>query len=704
MTALHRHNNSARAVSAHRTDDEIVLSVAEIKPGIDRAQLSRFGDDVWDLTPAIFRENVALGAGILRFGALRDPWQRLTAKEYMWARLNGGSPNRRTVMAPTTARGVFDNVKRILHFIKRHAGVFAMDAVDQVLLDAYLAYARSSGTRTPQQISRILEVAIDLHRHQDVLTLGGYACRPWRGRNAPRIAGCPPKSGENRTPRIPEPVIDVLLRWALKYVDHFADDILAAGAERDRLERKRQTTKAATRTVAGQFDSYIRARRRAGRGIPVWSLRADGEEPDFNFPLIAAQVGCSTGMLYHPEAFRAHLSFAADWIGVEIGGMDTPISNDPDTGAPWRQRFDNASLDHEQRMLQAACYIVCAYLSGMRDSEIQAMRLNCLDVTRSADGVIERYRVRSFAYKGRGAKGHPEEWITIAPVARAIDVLKRLSAAARRKRGALSLWPMLSERGAPSPHLGVGVNALLNDFRAHLDAAYGDETAPTVPAIDGKAWRLTTRQFRRTVAWFIANRPFGAVAGKIQYKHASIAMFEGYAGAGEAGFRREVEQERALGQLDDIVDHYEDFKRGLKPTGPASARILAEFSQVKDKLGDLPGRIIDRQRLRAMLAQLARTLHVGLLNDCFFEPATAFCLDRTKTAERGAPMLSHCSPDRCPNACITRRHLAPWRDSIVDGETLLKDKRLSAVQKRALREEIARKQKLIAPLTEEPPQ
>ncbi|WP_206057433.1 hypothetical protein [Nitratireductor sp. XY-223] len=576
-----------------------------------------------------------------------------------------------------------------------------MEAVDQALLDAYLAFIRDSGKRTPQQVARIVEIAIDLHRHGEVLTLGGYSCRPWRGRSASRIAGCPRDTGENRTPRIPEPVIDVLLRWAVKYVDHFTDDILAAAAERERLERKRQTTRAATRTVVGKFDSYVRARRRAGRGIPVRSVRAEGEEPDFNFPLIAAQVGCSTGMLYHPEAFRAHLSFAADWIGVEIGGMDTPISNDPDTGEPWRARFDNASIDHEQRMLQAACYIVCAYLSGMRDSEIQAMRLNCLDVTRSADGVIERYRVRSLAYKGRGARGHPEEWITIAPVARAIDVLKRLSAAARRKRGTLSLWPMLSDKGPTTVHLGTGVNALLNDFRAHLDAAYGDETAPIVPAIDGKTWRLTTRQFRRTVAWFIANRPFGAVAGKIQYKHASIAMFEGYAGGGEADFKREIEQERALGQLDDIVDHYEDFRRGLKPTGPASARILAEFEQVKDKLGDLPGRIVDRQRLRAMLTQLARTLHVGLLNDCFFDPATAYCLDRTKVAERGAPMLSHCSPDRCPNACISRRHLAPWRDSIADGEALLKDKRLSVLQRRALREEIARKQKLIAPLAEE---
>jgi hypothetical protein len=35
------------------------------------------------------------------------------------------------------------------------------------------------------------------------------------------------------------------------------------------------------------------------------------------------------------------------------------------------------------------------------------------------------------------------------------------------------------------------------------------------------------RQLRSTVAWCIANRPFGTIAGVIQYKHAGIADYEG---------------------------------------------------------------------------------------------------------------------------------------------------------------------------------
>ena len=69
---------------------------------------------------------------------------------------------------------------------------------------------------------------------------------------------------------------------------------------------------------------------------------------------------------------------AIDTIGVGAGGMDTPIAFDPDTGRPWGPRFDVKTLVHEERMLQAACYVICAYLTGMRDCEVQAMHAGCL--------------------------------------------------------------------------------------------------------------------------------------------------------------------------------------------------------------------------------------------------------------------------------------------------------------------------------------
>ena len=349
-------------------------------------------------------------------------------------------------------------------------------------------------------------------------------------------------------------------------------------------------------------------------------------------------------------------------LGIEIGGIE------PTNFQRCQHRRAMASASprpevarREEKWLQAACYVVCAYLTGMRDSEVQAMR------SRLPLGRAQRRRARRTSshpqhrLQAAGVTGRSEDWVTIAPVSRAVAVLEQLTGPARARRGIDSLWVVLKGGAATKDHLSSEIVRTLNQFSDHLDL---DTVSPDTPAIprgaDKRPWHFSTRQFRRTVAWHIANRPFGTVAGKIQYKHASIATFEGYGGESGSGFPAEIAREHALGQLDDIIEHYEDFRRGLIPTGPASARMLREFAHVRDELGDLPGRVADPARLRAMLRHLARTLHVGFLNDCFFEPASALCLPRTPVKERRAPVLSHCSPDRCPNSCIASRHLPPW--------------------------------------------
>ena len=49
--------------------------------------LTRFGDDVWDLSPAMFRANARPAAFRVDFGAIADPALRRLAKEFMLARL-----------------------------------------------------------------------------------------------------------------------------------------------------------------------------------------------------------------------------------------------------------------------------------------------------------------------------------------------------------------------------------------------------------------------------------------------------------------------------------------------------------------------------------------------------------------------------------------------------------------------------------------
>src|SRR3546814_4548036 len=91
----------------------------------------------------------------------------------------------------------------------------------------------------------------------------------------------------------------------------------------------------------------------------------------------------------------------------------------------------------------------------------------------------------------------------------------------------------------------------------------------------------------------------------------------------------------------------------------------------------------DRARLRFMLASVARTLHVGPLADCFFDPATALCLKRVTTTDPGQPLTALCEPTRCSNACITARHRPAWERAAADARAHLRERRISDLQRRS---------------------
>jgi hypothetical protein len=417
--------------------------------------------------------------------------------------------------------------------------------------------------------------------------------------------------------------------------------------------------------------------------------------------LIASRICAHPISLVQNKVVYRMLHDALNDLGSEPGGMDTAIGVLPETGLPWRGRFDAHTLAHEERQLQTAAYILCAYLTGMRDGEVQAMRPGSLQRSRSADGLTERLAIRSLVYKGRRPEGEQADWVTIAPAARAILVAERLAASHRSgEDNGGGIWTVLHRATAKDRGLPHVVRRI-NEYRDHLDRQFGAADTPAIPQVDGRAWVFNTRQFRRTVAWHIANRPFGVIAGKIQYKHASVAMFDGYAGASASGFRQEVEAERHLGQLDDIVVHYEARLRSEPLAGPAAARIAAEFERVAQQMGSLPGILADSKRVKAMLGHLARSLHVGILNDCFFERSSALCLAALKEPS-DQPRLSACAPDRCPNSCIGRSHLPAWEGAIARAEAVLGDKRLSKLQRDVIRQDRDRMRKLISPLLQDP--
>ena len=699
-------------VSAVRGVNDIVLATMKIADGVQVETLSRFGEDIWDLGPAIFQVTARRVARKITFTGIVCQVERLTAKEYIFAWLNERLPDPAGRLQPLQARAALGSLRQFMGFVRGRHGRFDPALVDQAVLDDWLAFQNSRPV-LPTQVAACLRPAFQLHRLARFLTHGGMSFLPWNGRPAFKIAGCGGHPAENLTPRIPEAVIGALLRWSLQYVDDFAPDILAARAELDGLEAASRAGIARATSLSDRVSRWIAGRRDAGRGMPVWSApnqmggicgaRARATNPDglvLNMQLIALQTQAHPCSLVQNKTVYRMLYDALRDLGPEAGGMDTPISIRPDTGLPWRSRFDAQTLAHEERQLQTAAYILCAYLTGMRDGEVQAMRPGCLLRSQSADGMAERLAFRSLVFKGRVPEGEQADWVTIAPAARAVRVAEALAARHRSECYDGGIWAVLHRATAKDRGLPHVVRRI-NEYRDHLDRHFGTLEAPAIPIVEGRAWVFNTRQFRRTVAWHIANRPFGVIAGKIQYKHASVAMFDGYAGSSACGFRQEVEAERHMGQLDDIVAHYEAQLRGEPLGGPAAPRIATEFDRVAQAAGPLPGIVADSKRVKAMLGHLARSLHVGILNDCFFERSSALCLAASKDLS-DQPRLSACAPDRCPNSCIAKSHLPAWEGAIARAEAVLGDKRLSKLQRDVIRQDRDRMRKLISPLLQDP--
>ncbi len=550
------------ASTSRHFDSRPVLATAPLKPGFDRDALSRYGDPSWDLGPAVFRENVRRCHVTVHFGAVDDVSVREALRELLYARLNVDLPGHRKILSPGSVRQVFNRARRFFEFVRDELGLVDPRRVDQPLLDRYARHLKADRARRPVIVTQLLEAPFDLYAYRDDLPSGGLSFQPWAGRPPARVAGYR-QVRENRTPRIPEAIISPLLAWSIRYVTEFAPDILAAREEMDRLEAhcaalieqdsalNRQDRRRQQRSRLGDYFGRLR---REGRGVPIWGTAHNGiflRHPatgDLSPPVNSHLLHLHIGIDARAEK-RMHVQLASGApdlidaalreLGVEAGGMDTPIAILPETGKPWRPRFDAKTLAAEERMLQSAAYILCAYLTGMRDCEVQAMQRGCLSLSRSEDGMIMRHRVRSVAYKGKSSQGELAEWITIEPVARAVEVLERLSFPVASARGLTTLWPVLIARPVCKDHLSAEIVRQLNRFRDHLNDLFGTPEEPPVPnGPAGQPWRITTRQFRRTIAWHIANRPFGTIAGMIQYKHASVAAFEGYAGSSRSGFRR----------------------------------------------------------------------------------------------------------------------------------------------------------------------
>ncbi|WP_369223194.1 hypothetical protein AB5J52_19315 [Streptomyces sp. R39] len=606
----------------------------------------------------------------LDFTQIGDPVTRRTAKEYVASRLHRGSLGLGPLKATAAAGGlrVFIAVMKDL----REVGAPRLSAVDRTHLDAVLTRWKPSPSNAVRNITFLKHLAA----HGPFLSQDRLAVLPWNGRSAYGVAGVRRVKGENATPRIPEKVIAPLLRAAVFYVEKASGDILAAQREIATLEAARKGQNLGHGQARDRVLAFIAERRAAGRGIPALpretahtvpdAVTVDGVPQSPNHRLVSLLTGCGNAAHLRPL-----MAEAGEDIGYEEGGLDTLMSEWPATGRPWRPRLSPFTLANELSFLRTACWIVIAYLSGMRDAEVRELGRDCAATETGADG-RPRYKLRGRVYKGKDRKlsGDEAEWVVLEVVHRAVAVLREINddpghlfgydGGGRNGYVLLSNMPRrigafrnhLNELFSTADELYIPLTTTLPDEHSPNEE---DEVAEDAPEPTALPWAFDTRQFRRALAWHIAHQPFGVVAGARQYKHAAITMFEGYAGTSASGFADEVAAEEAVAKLDYVEDLYHDWNDGGRSAGGAAQRIEAEFDRIRSELGDLPGAVASPSRLRTLLHHLTKTLHPGVLNDCFYQAETAVCRKRAKPLGRPVPMLDMCM--RCPNSRRSAVHL-----------------------------------------------
>jgi integrase len=167
--------------------------------------------------------------------------------------------------------------------------------------------------------------------------------------------------------------------------------------------------------------------------------------------------------------------------------------------------------------LTEACFIVIAGFVGMRVSEILSMEAGCIEHRPIGEtGIAQAYIVARMFKTVDDQRGRMERWLAPEPVARAVEILERISLPMRRSSKRRDLFLIRNLRsGDIAPVTNVDISSRINQFAAYVDVRHHE----------GKPWRFTPHQFRKTFARFVARRDRSQLmALSDHFKHASIAM------------------------------------------------------------------------------------------------------------------------------------------------------------------------------------
>jgi len=611
------------------TADELVFPEFPI-------QSSRYADDRWSLEP--LRRSNTQASGAIVFSKIPDASRR-TVREVMMAVINPAHSALDGIRWKPPARVVssiyetYLKLRDIALWADAH-GTSMNDLTEQQVV-RLLADWQKAGSDPSTIRHRVVTLRL-VRLLASVLTDGGLAFEPWGGLTSAQVAGHV-KSITNKTAAIPWNDWTSLVAGSWLIVDRYSSDILDCNAALITLRGKPENG------VVRESEEVFAAWLASGGQIPLHTGFDHRGHPavrgEVNIRLLMKLTGV------HPNCFRpthrihrpslvAQLSeLARDSLKSTFGGLHAASAMSPE-GIVWVDEIGLGEAEFLVSVLRGACYVLIAALTGMRDSEIQSLEMDCIG---EADGVTS---LRSIQFKGiDDPEGLRRIWWAPQPVIKVVEVLKQLSPHPTYLfgRGGKEFSKYNSHRDVKRLAWFLSVEPT---SRPGGGSELGHERRLLATKADAKAepvlqLAINQRSLRQSFAIWSARHPEAELGLGIQLGHASLRQTFGYATDRNESAVRMIDDKRG----EALQKRSRDLLSGTI-TGPAGEQLESVIP------------VLEAEEFDSLVASVAERLHVGLTNDCVYDPARAKC------GPDGPKLHTHnCAGDRCQNCLIGPVHV-----------------------------------------------
>ncbi|MGL5840456.1 MAG: hypothetical protein ACRCYK_01380 [Aeromonas hydrophila] len=613
-----------------------------VSPNISVSPASLFGDPSWNMSALVSAPGIGDAAKFWNFESVPGyPCGfSLSLAEYAYARLY-------KPVATHDRAGEWLTVNNELYILKSFAqycgsqGLNGFHEVDNQLLSRYLKSISFSNCKTDGRIIAIFRIIYRLWEYRSQITTP-LTEKPF---NKPFekmfIRKKDSESPYNKTLPIPEPIYSAIMSTALDYVLKYSKILLETWESLQSIWEKE---------------------------VIHLNLSDNGKAKRFN-----------------RKATKIIRKINSYW---RISPM-----------------CSHGDLYDELHQLRSACILIILAYSGIRPSELLSLTAGCYISDVSANGQ-PIYYINTLLHKHRGG-GCKDSWVVIEEVVVAIKILEILTKQIRDAAGNERLF--LTDRSSGSFNIRktfVGkqitefttgaISYQINRFQKYCNQTLHYRPIPEWLNEAGttEPWHFNLRQFRRTLARYIARQPFGIIAGMLQYKHLEVAIFEGYAGE-EPEWNKLLEQEKILASIDILGELAIDLSEGMV-AGEFGISLKSAFNATfRGRVEDYPP-----SQIVKWLAHSNKQLFVGKFNFCFFDPAKAICTSNNTLTDR--PVLNFCQPGQCSNACISKRHKLLWEAQLSQAKEFAIHPKASKLQKHQLQIEIIQLEAVINELGASP--